>query len=65
MCGGLAPQVDVVNASAFISNTKIHFQSSQNELESLQGAIPEAITAYEQLAAGANLNAKQIARFRP
>ncbi len=60
MCGGLVPQVDVVNASAFISNTKIHFQSTQDELALLQPAIPKAIAAYEKLAAGANLNDQQI-----
>ena len=50
MCGGLAPQVPVVGD--FAANTRIHFQSTQQELESLQPAIPDAIVAYEQLAGG-------------
>lgn len=60
MCGGLAPQVDFNNSAAVASTTKIHFQSTQQELTSLQAAIPEAITAYEQLATGAGLNAQQV-----
>ncbi|KAK3363433.1 hypothetical protein B0T25DRAFT_41304 [Lasiosphaeria hispida] len=60
MCGALEPQVDVVNASAFVGNSKIHFQSTQGELELLQPAIPAAIQAFEDLAATAGLSAKQI-----
>ncbi|KAG6367144.1 hypothetical protein INS49_001327 [Diaporthe citri] len=60
MCGALAPQVDFNNSAAVASTTKIHFQSTQQELTSLQAAIPEAITAYEQLATGAGLNAQQV-----
>ncbi|KAK1758577.1 hypothetical protein QBC47DRAFT_145407 [Echria macrotheca] len=60
MCGGLVPQVDVVDAAGFITNSKIHFQSTQQELELLQPAIPAAIKAYEALAAGQGLNARQI-----
>ena len=60
MCGALAPQVDFNNSAAVASTTKIHFQSTQQELTSLQAAIPEAITAYEQLATGAGLDAQQV-----
>ncbi|TPX10656.1 uncharacterized protein E0L32_008390 [Thyridium curvatum] len=60
MCGALPPQVDAVNAAAFAGNTKIHFQSTQQELASLQQSIPAAIQGYEQLAAGAGLAAAQI-----
>ncbi|KAK0729882.1 hypothetical protein B0H67DRAFT_474409 [Lasiosphaeris hirsuta] len=60
MCGGLEPQVDVVNASAFVGKTKIHFQSTQGELELLQPAIPAAIQAFEDLAAAAGLGAQEI-----
>lgn len=60
MCGALAPQVDFNNSAAVASTTKIHFQSTQQELTSLQGAIPEAITAYEQLATQAGLDAQQV-----
>ncbi|KAH8664580.1 hypothetical protein BX600DRAFT_301795 [Xylariales sp. PMI_506] len=60
MCGGLTPQVDVVNASSFVANTRIHFQSTQDELTLLQPAIPKAITAYEQLATSAGLSSQQI-----
>ncbi|KAH8907958.1 hypothetical protein BR93DRAFT_995921 [Coniochaeta sp. PMI_546] len=60
MCGGLVPQVDVVGADQFVGNTKIHFQSTQQELALLQPAIPDAIVAYEQLASQAGLNAQEV-----
>ncbi|KAH8886695.1 hypothetical protein GQ53DRAFT_334143 [Thozetella sp. PMI_491] len=60
MCGGLTPQVDVVNPEAFIGNTKIHFQSTQDELALLQPAIPAAIKAYEKVATGAGVSATQV-----
>ncbi|KAK8074655.1 hypothetical protein PG997_009318 [Apiospora hydei] len=60
-CGGLAPQVDVAAAdAAAIAKTRIHFQSTQQELSSLQPAIPQAIAAYEKLASGAGAAADQI-----
>ncbi len=43
-----------------MSQTRIHYQSTQSELTSLQGSIPQAIVAYEQAAAQAGLNANQI-----
>ncbi|KAK3694573.1 hypothetical protein B0T22DRAFT_74553 [Podospora appendiculata] len=60
MCGALVPQVPVVNASAFAANTKIHFQSTQDELALLQPAIPAAIVAYETLATDAGLSKQEI-----
>ncbi|KAB5560198.1 hypothetical protein GE09DRAFT_1116144 [Coniochaeta sp. 2T2.1] len=60
MCGALEPQVAVVGAEQFIGNTKIHFQSTQQELALLQPAIPDAIVAYEQLAADAGLSAAEV-----
>jgi len=60
MCGALAPQVDVVDAAGFVANSKIHFQTTQRELTSLQEAIPDAIRAYEELAVGAGLSANEI-----
>jgi hypothetical protein len=58
-CGGLAPQVDVVDPAA-VAATTIHFQSTQSELQLLQGSIPDAIVAYEQIASGQGLTADQI-----
>lgn len=60
MCGALPPQVDFVNADQVISSTKIHFQSSQNDLADLQESIPQSITAFQQLAQTAGLDATQI-----
>ncbi|KAK0749406.1 hypothetical protein B0T18DRAFT_436946 [Schizothecium vesticola] len=60
MCGALAPQVRVVGAGGFIGTSKIHFQSTKGELVSLQGAIPEAIKAYEGLAVSAGLGVGEI-----
>ncbi|PQE08786.1 cyclin-like f-box protein [Rutstroemia sp. NJR-2017a BVV2] len=59
-CGALTPQVDVVDAATLMQNTKIHFQSTKDELALLQPAIPNAITAWEKLATDAGLSADQI-----
>ncbi|EJT70682.1 hypothetical protein GGTG_11705 [Gaeumannomyces tritici R3-111a-1] len=59
-CGALAPQVDFVDAAAVVSSTKIHFQSSTDELASLKRTIPQSIAAYEKAAADAGLAAAQI-----
>ncbi|KAF2119577.1 hypothetical protein BDV96DRAFT_349031 [Lophiotrema nucula] len=59
-CGGMPPQVDFQNAAAVMPQTTIHFQSTQSELKLLQGSIPQAITAYEQLASDSGLTADQI-----
>ncbi|RDL42397.1 Uncharacterized protein BP5553_02376 [Venustampulla echinocandica] len=59
-CGALTPQVAVVDGANMIANTKFHFQSTQDELASLQPAIPEAISAYEKLATSAGLTAAEI-----
>jgi hypothetical protein len=59
-CGGLTPQVDFVDADNVVSTTPIHFQSTQEELELLQGSIPDAIAAYQQLLADAGLSNAQI-----
>lgn len=59
-CGAMPPQVAFQNAATVMSQTRIHYQSTQSELQSLQGAIPQAVVAYEQLAANAGLSAAQI-----
>ncbi|KAI9647895.1 hypothetical protein NHQ30_004284 [Ciborinia camelliae] len=59
-CGALTPQVPVVDPNTLIRNTKIHFQSSKDELKMLQPAIPSAVVAYEKLAMGAGMSAAQI-----
>jgi len=64
MCGALAPQVDVVDAESFIGNTKIHYQTTKDELASLQQSIPEAIVAFENIAVDAGLNAQQIGQLQ-
>lgn len=59
-CGGLAPQVDFVDAAAVVASTRIHFQSTQQELSILQQSIPQSVAAYEQAASDAGLSADQI-----
>lgn len=59
-CGALPPQVPVVDAATMIANTKIHFQTTQDELALLQNAIPQSVTAYEKLATDAGLDAATI-----
>ncbi|KAI0995403.1 hypothetical protein K3495_g12776 [Podosphaera aphanis] len=59
-CGALTPQVDFVDGAEMISKMKIHFQSTQDELASLQPELPKAINAYESLATKAGLSPDQI-----
>jgi hypothetical protein len=59
-CGALEPQVAFVDAATVMTQTRIHYQSTQGELQSLQGSIPQAVVAYEQLAAAQGLTADQI-----
>ncbi|KAF2014055.1 hypothetical protein BU24DRAFT_349940 [Aaosphaeria arxii CBS 175.79] len=59
-CGALPPQVDFVNGAQVLSQTKIHYQSTQNELASLQQSIPQAVAAYESAAAQAGLSTNEI-----
>ncbi|KAI0551355.1 hypothetical protein F4679DRAFT_538875 [Xylaria curta] len=60
-CGALSPQVAIsANTAAALANTRIHFQSTQNDLAELQTSIPEAVVAYEQVATDAGLAAQQI-----
>lgn len=60
-CGGLPPQVNFTpEAAAAMANTRIHFQSTSQELRSLQRDIPRAAIAYEQAAGKAGLNNQKI-----
>ncbi|KAF5876858.1 putative cyclin-like f-box protein [Botrytis fragariae] len=59
-CGALTPQVAVVDPDTLVKNTKIHFQSSKDELTLLQPAIPDAVAAYEKLATAAGMTTDQI-----
>ncbi|KAI0458040.1 hypothetical protein F5B21DRAFT_37608 [Xylaria acuta] len=64
-CGALAPQVAVsADAAAALANTRIHFQSTQDDLAELQVSIPEAVVAYEQVVTDAGLVTKQIAALQ-
>ncbi|EAT91966.2 hypothetical protein HBI56_008580 [Parastagonospora nodorum] len=59
-CGGMPPQVAFVDQATVMSQTRIHFQSTQNELTLLQGSIPQAVVAYEQAAAQGGMSAAQV-----
>ena len=59
-CGALTPQVDFVDAQNTIPATRVHFQSTQQELTELQGELPNAITAYEAAARQVGLSDTQI-----
>ncbi|KAH8162243.1 hypothetical protein CIB48_g5996 [Xylaria polymorpha] len=64
-CGALAPQVAVsADAAASLANTRIHFQSTQNDLADLQVSIPEAVVAYEKVVTDAGLATNQIAALQ-
>ncbi|KAF8066586.1 hypothetical protein FPV67DRAFT_1495604 [Lyophyllum atratum] len=60
-CGGLAPEVPV---QGDLSNLRLHWQSTVNELPDLQTSIPQAIAAYEKLAADAGLTDAQISQLQ-
>jgi len=59
-CGAMPPQVAFADTATVMSHTRIHYQSTQSELQLLQDAIPQAVVAYEQAAVDAGLNADQI-----
>ena len=59
-CGAMPPQVDFQNQAAVMSTLRIHYQSTQSELQLLQGSIPAAVTQYEAMAAAAGLSTDQI-----
>ena len=63
-CGAMPPQVDFQNQAAVMSTLRIHYQSTQSELTSLQKSIPQAVVSYEQLAAQAGLSAGQINKLQ-
>ncbi|KAJ7151160.1 hypothetical protein C8R46DRAFT_494761 [Mycena filopes] len=48
-CGGLVPQVAV---QGDISNMRLHFQSTTDDLAPLKESIPQALKAYEKLITG-------------
>ncbi|KAM4062107.1 Cyclin-like F-box [Hirsutella rhossiliensis] len=60
-CGALAPQVDfTAGAQKAMANTRIHFQSTTNELPDIQKSLPQSVKAYEKAGAGAGLGNRQI-----
>ncbi|KAF2197504.1 hypothetical protein GQ43DRAFT_466362 [Delitschia confertaspora ATCC 74209] len=59
-CGGLVPQVDFVDEETVLRGTRIHWQSTQSELVSLQRSIPQAVAAYEKSAAQVGLGLDEI-----
>lgn len=61
-CAAMPPQVEVQDPDIFAQNTRIHFQTTSEELILLQGqdAIPGAIVAYEELARDAGLSNNEI-----
>lgn len=63
-CGGLAPQVPFEDSANVIKTTKIHYQSTFNELTDLQTSIPKAVSAYEKVATDAGMTPDQIATMQ-
>lgn len=59
MCGGMEPQVAVVNPTA-LAQARIHFQSTTQELTLLQPSIPKSVVAYEKIATDAGMSAAQV-----
>ena len=63
-CGALTPQVDFQDTANTLSVTRIHYQSTQNELALLQPAIPEAIKAIESAATDAGISTQTISKLQ-
>ncbi|KAH7358502.1 hypothetical protein B0T11DRAFT_299558 [Plectosphaerella cucumerina] len=60
-CAAMEPQVPVTPASAAaLATTRVHYQTTQNELAMLQPSIPRAVTAYEEVVQAQGLSADQI-----
>ncbi|KAG7122601.1 hypothetical protein HYQ44_003499 [Verticillium longisporum] len=60
-CGAMPPQVAVTDASAAaLTGARVHFQTTTQELDLLQGAIPAGIQAYEDVLQTQGLSADQI-----
>ncbi|PMB68545.1 hypothetical protein BM221_005124 [Beauveria bassiana] len=60
-CGALEPQVPFEpQAAAALANTRIHLQSTFNELDFLQPLIPQSLAAYEREARDQGLSNNQI-----
>ncbi|RDB16618.1 hypothetical protein Hypma_002863 [Hypsizygus marmoreus] len=60
-CGGLEPQVAI---QGDLSNLRLHWQSTIDELPDLQTSIPQAIAAYEKIAVDAGLSNAQITQLQ-
>ena len=63
-CGAMPPQVDFVDPAETLAVTRIHYQSTQNELALLQPSIPQAISAVEQTATQAGVSADKIGQLQ-
>ncbi|KAK2002360.1 hypothetical protein LX36DRAFT_707864 [Colletotrichum falcatum] len=64
-CGAWVPQVEVTKESqAALTNTPIHYQSTQSEEKILQTLIPDAIKAYAQVARDKGLKDFEIDRLQ-
>ncbi|EQK98074.1 Cyclin-like F-box [Ophiocordyceps sinensis CO18] len=64
-CGAMSPQLKFTpESAAAIATTRIHFQSTQKELNSLQGEIPESIKAYIEAGKDAGLSQQDINRLQ-
>ncbi|KAI8900917.1 hypothetical protein BC833DRAFT_507258, partial [Globomyces pollinis-pini] len=59
LCGGLKAAQDIP-ANAVNANTRIHVQTTQNELASLKATIPDAITQIQQAFTTAGVNQNQL-----
>lgn len=64
-CAAMEPQVPVTNGSAAaLAGTRVHYQTTQNELALLQPSIPRAVQAYEDVVQGQGLAAEQISALQ-
>ncbi|CCF34010.1 hypothetical protein CH063_06092 [Colletotrichum higginsianum] len=64
-CGAMEPQVEVSQASRdALRKTRIHYQSSQKELEDLRNSIPASIKAYEKMAKDMGMKTEEIDKLQ-
>ncbi|KAK4457072.1 hypothetical protein QBC42DRAFT_320167 [Cladorrhinum samala] len=64
MCGAMPPQVGGGGDSFPAANARVHYQSTTDELQLLQGSIPDAIRAFEELALAQGLSEAEVGRLQ-
>lgn len=63
-CGAMVPHVGFKSQADVFRTTRIHFQSTQNELDYIQKVIPQAFNIYQKTGKDAGLSAAEISSMQ-